>query len=340
MKRKHSDSGTSSSSLNDVLTSLSEVMKRVDKAREVVKKFGTILSQIKQIIHNDNSTLNSIENDVATWWLHVESQGKLRVTAIQKIRNASDESSIEMAASELTSVMNSTNNVEKSMRRWARLVQIENYSRESLREGVMEWTRRWVQRWRDVEDTYRRLRKELLTSCEGYTRLFKTRTSRNAVLDNAEEALENASDVVKSAAPREMPPQQHRCGPQCGPNCGMAQPQQSHHHEVTKRSRHKKKKRSSNSMSPPTHMQAPQKEVMPPQSQAMPQAMPQMPPGMTPEQFMQFMAYQQQVAAAAPPPQKPTMPASPQKGQVILKSNGVNVVTGNTIQGYSAAQWA
>lgn len=93
-------------------------------------------------------------------------------------------------------------------------------------------------------------------------------------------------------------------------------------------------------MSPPTHMQAPQKEVMPPQSQAMPQAMPQMPPGMTPEQFMQFMAYQQQVAAAAPPPQKPTMPASPQKGQVILKSNGVNVVTGNTIQGYSAAQWA
>lgn len=333
MKRKHSDSGTSSSSLNDVLTSLSEVMKRVDKARDVVKKFGTILSQIKQIIHNDNSTLNSIENDVATWWLHVESQGKLRVTAIQKIRNASDESSIEMAASELTSVMNSTNNVEKSMRRWARLVQIENYSRESLREGVMEWTRRWVQRWRDVEDTYRRLRKELLTSCEGYTRLFKTRTSRNAVLDNAEEALENASDVVKSAAPREMPPQQQHVHQQ--------HHHESHHHEVTKRSRHKKKKRSSNSMSPPTHMQAPQKEVMPQaMPQAVPQAMPQMPPGMTPEQFMQFMAYQQQVAAAAPHPQKPTMPASPQKGQVILKSNGVNVVTGNTIQDYSAAQWA
>ena len=330
MKRKHSDSGNSSS-LNDVLTSLSEVMKRVDKAREVVKKFGTILSQIKQIIHNDNSTLNSIENDVATWWLHVESQGKLRVTAIQKIRSASDESSIESAASELTSVMNSTNNVEKSMRRWARLVQIENYSRESLREGVMEWTARWVQKWRDVEDTYRRLRKELLTACEGYTRLFKTRTSRNAVLDNAEEALENASDIVRSASRREAP-KQHQCGPHCGPNCGMGQPKhvsEPQHHAATKRSRHKKKKKSS-SMSPPTHLQPPQQQ----------QPMPQMPPGMTPEQFMQFMAYQQQVAAAAPPPQKPALPVSPQKGQVILKSNGVNVVTGNTIQDYSAAQWA
>ena len=315
MKRKHSEA---SSSLNDVLTSLSEVMKRVDKARDVVKKFGTILSQIKQIIHNDNSTLNSIENDVATWWLHVESQGKLRVAAIQKVRSATDESSIESAASELTSVMNSTNNVEKSMRRWARLVQVDNYSRESLRQSVMEWMKRWVDKWRTVEEAYRHLRKELLAACDSYSKLYKTRSSRNAVIDNAEDALNNASDLIAERSPTSSHQQME------APSPPMAVPQ--HMPPPTPQK--------------PTKRQRPKKKVAPAPT-APPQ--PQMPPGMTPEQFMQFMAYQQQQqqqqqhAQPPPPPEKP----SPQhQGQMIYKSHGVNVITGNKIQDYSASQWS
>ena len=149
-KRHREHTQVDVNNLNQTLDMLSGIMKRVDKVRETLRNFNTMLQQVRQIIHNKMTTLQSLENDVSQWWLHIEQNDSMKFAAIQKLKSMNDERGLLSAASELTSIVNSSSNIEKSLRRWGRMVKMENYSRETLRAKVIEWTKRWASKWVDL----------------------------------------------------------------------------------------------------------------------------------------------------------------------------------------------
>ena len=185
---------------------LSGIMKRVDKVRETLKNFTTMLNQVKQIIHNKTTTLSTLENDVSQWWMHIESTDAQKFKAIQKLKQMSDERSILSAASELTSIVNAGTDIERSIRRWGRLVKLENYSRESLRAKVIDWTKRWIEKWHTLNEAYKSLRGELLASSRNYVKIYESRTEADAILDNAESALNAASSYSQKNVMDTPPP--------------------------------------------------------------------------------------------------------------------------------------
>lgn len=196
--------------LNQTLDMISGIMKRIDKVRETLKNFKTMLNQVKQIIHNKTTTLKSLENDVNQWWLHIEQSDSMKFAAIQKLKSMSDERSILSAASELTSIVNSSADIDRSIRRWGRLVKMENYSRESLRSKVIDWTRRWVQKWVDLEEAYKSLRSELLSSGKNYIQIYESRTQAEAIIDNAETVLSTANRITQKHQVLDTPPPMQR----------------------------------------------------------------------------------------------------------------------------------
>ena len=74
--RKHNHVDVSSLNMN--LDMMSAIMKRIDKVRETTRNFNQILKQIREITHNKGITLQSLESDVAQWWLHIEQSDSLK----------------------------------------------------------------------------------------------------------------------------------------------------------------------------------------------------------------------------------------------------------------------
>ena len=72
--------------LNHVLDMLSASMKRIDKCRGTIKNFKTMLDQVKVIIHNNNCTLHTLEDDVSSWFLHVGQSDQMRISCIERLK--------------------------------------------------------------------------------------------------------------------------------------------------------------------------------------------------------------------------------------------------------------
>ena len=226
--------------LNNVLDMLSAIMKRIDKCRTTVGNFKTMLDQVKVIIHNNACTLHTLEDDVSSWFLHVGQSDQMRIACIQRLKAQQSEREIQKSAMELSKIMNATSNVQRSYRRWARLVKLENYNDDQLKDHVLAWVKRWKERWMQLEHTYKSLRAELLASTTQYQKIYNERHAKDAILDSAENALTSAqqligaTNVLDTPEPMErgVPAQYgtsmgqpvHRPAPQkqCNGNCGDA----------------------------------------------------------------------------------------------------------------------
>ena len=325
--------------LNHVLDMLSAIMKRIDKCRGTIKNFKTMLDQVKVIIHNNSCTLHTLEDDVSSWFLHVGQSDQMRISCIQRLKTQQSEREIQQSAIELSKIMNATSNVQKSYRRWARLIKLENYTEDALKDNVLTWVKRWKDRWMQLEHTYKSLRAELLASSGQYQKIYNERHAREAILDSAENALSSAQQIIGSTnvldtpepmergqpahygssmgEPVAMPQKQRQCTGNCGnPNC--TSPNHVGKQPPQKRSRQSRprpsgitksaagsRRRVSNAK--PTFSSQPQmQQPMQQQQQQM-----QLPNGVTPEMLQQFMM-QQQGAAPPPPPQK-QIPEDPVK---------------------------
>lgn len=324
-------------------------MKRVDKVRETLRNFNTMLMQVRQIIHNKTTTLQSLENDVSQWWMHIEQTDSMKFAAIQKLKSMHDERGILSAASELTSIVNSSSDIDKSLRRWGRMVKLENYSRESLRAKVTDWTKRWVGKWVDLNETYKQLRAELLSSSKNYTKLYESRTQTEAILDNAQSALSAASQLTqKQNVVQDTPPPMMRGQPAaakyacadpnctgCGANCSGGSTQQSKYNsipEVVKPVRQHRR-----TQGEPT-FQAPAA----PKQQQQQFDMNNMPP----ELMAQLMQYQQSGGGGGiVMGQQPEQPPPPKKKKRRKKVSQKSVAPGYTMKpitpaiSYGADQW-
>lgn len=355
-KRHREHTQVDVNNLNQTLDMLSGIMKRVDKVRETLRNFNTMLQQVRQIIHNKMTTLQSLENDVSQWWLHIEQNDSMKFAAIQKLKSMNDERGLLNAASELTSIVNSSSNIEKSLRRWGRMVKMENYSRETLRAKVIEWTKRWASKWVDLNETYKQLRAELLSSSKNYIKIYETRTQGEAILDNAHTALAAANQLTQKQSVMDTPPPMMR-GQMAQPHRGaeqlfaMANEQYNSVPEVVKpgQGQGQGQQTQQAQMMQAQMMQAMQQQQSmqaPPQKKKKRRrtksksasggggGQPQMDMSNVPPELMAQLMQYQNGGGASGPPQKSVPPPAPVKpGQYTMKP------LANTIS-YSADQWS
>ena len=184
--------------LSKTLDAFSTIIKKIDQVRATITTFNTMIGQIKLIIHNQNVSLTTLTDDVGNWFLHTSKAERMRVACLQKLKSEQSERGVMIAAQELSKILDANKNVQKSMRRFARLIKLENYSNdEELKDRVMLWINKWKDKWTMLENTYKSLRAELLDTSKSYQKIFTERTSRHAVFEKADDALNDAHSLVQ-----------------------------------------------------------------------------------------------------------------------------------------------
>jgi hypothetical protein len=291
-------------SLNSCLDLTSGIVKRIDKVREALKNFTTILSQIRLIIHNKTTTRQSLVRDVKVFFENVTNAEQKKFQAIQRIRASTDENSILSSANELSQVMAAATDVEKSMRRFARLIKQENYSQASLGTHVLQWVSKLVARWGDLDETYKSLRAELLATSKNYISIYESRTSGAAIMDTANEVLDAANKYTVNNNVMDTPPVMMRGSvPGMAQHAEVVKPQQQHagmenlmqmaQPQVAKPKRKRKRK----PKQPDQGQQGQQFDMN----------------NLPPEILKQLLAAQQQQPAAQPVKRAPSPPPAPKK---------------------------
>ena len=210
---------------------------------------------------------------------------------------------------------------------------MENYSRESLRAKVTDWCSRLAQKWMDIDEAYKSLRAELLSSSKDYVKLYEARTERDAILDNAQSALQAAGQIQAQQSVLDTPPPMMRGQP--APAAydsipAVVKPTQN------KRKRPKQPQQLSHQLPQQLPQQAPQ-QLLQQAPQQLTQQLPQQEidyNNLPPHVMQQLMQYQQSQQQQAPPPD-PVKPKTKRKRKVKYP----NMINKQEEIPYSAAQW-
>ncbi len=330
MKKRRRESGLTENNLNTILDTYSQIIEKMNKTRTTLNTFKTMLGQVQVICYNKSITKLTMENDVSQWFQQIQHAEQLRIQAIQRLKTQNSEQEVMRAAVELNQIIESNRDVEKSRRRWARLIKAENYTNESLKDLVLAWINRWIEKWNQLDQTLKSLLNELQAVSERFLKMYKDRHKRDAVLDNADSVLNSAEDLINTDldTPIYNASQSNCSSGTCvgNCNCNAIRPPNNdnavvkpNRRRVSRLSGIKRKTAGGGAVSPPVKPQQQQEQ----QQQQMPQ--------ITPEMFQQFMLMQQQQQQQQQQPVKPPKPKS--------KKPKYNMMAPQAAVSYGADEW-